>query len=36
MRDQEWENPASIEAINGNVFQGGAVVRPTKNKTENV
>lgn len=34
--DREWENEASIEETKGEVLQGGAVVRPTKNKTENV
>lgn len=36
VRDREWENQASIEETMGNMFQGEAVVRPTKNKTENV
>lgn len=34
--DREWENEASIEETKGEVLQGGVVVRPTKNKTENV
>lgn len=33
---REWESQASIEETKGNMFQGQAVVRPTKNKTENV
>lgn len=36
VRDREWENPASIEETKGEVYQGGAVVRSAKNKTENV
>ena len=34
--ETEWENPASVEETKGEAFQGGAVVRPTKNRTENV
>lgn len=34
--DREWENEANIEETKGEVLQRGPVVKPTKNKTENV
>lgn len=34
--EKEWENLASFEENKDEVFQGGAMVRPTENRTENV